>query len=246
MESLNDVIDAVEGQRKSLAVFADDDAVAAELRSQFSTQNVSVTYEQISSGEASGFVIVRNQDGEFRGALGIDHFQSLCSPEIRPPWTPEDGESAYADIFAFLDDTVFTSYSRRQMLATSREIEERAWRVGDGTIYTGFQRSEAITPQISVYRRLVRRGSLGVRLFVEDEWAVDLGEATTLVSDSAEEIGAYWLVVFDGGRDETQKCGLVAEERTPGRYYGFWTYDGSIVDDIVAYLDEECQPKDYI
>lgn len=238
MDSFRDALDTVERRRKTLVVFADDDSIASELRSQFSTRNVRVTHEPIPPGEVTGFVIIRDEGGEFRGALGIDHFRALLSPEIHPPWELADADSDYAEIFDFLDETVFTSYSRRQMLATAREIEERAWRVGGGTLYAGFQRAEAFASQTAVYRRLADRGSLAVKLFVEDELAVDFQEGVTLVSNSSEEIGSYWMVIFDGG-GKGQECGLVAEERTPGRYYGFWTYDPDTVDEIGAYLENE-------
>lgn len=239
MDALADVLEAVERRRKTLEVHAAADAVAAELETQFATRNVEVVRRSPPANGDRGFVIVRGGDGEFRGALGIDHFRAILSPEIHPPWVLGDVDADLADVLDFLDGTVFASYDRRQMLATAREIEERAWRVGDGTLYTGFQDSAALDAQTAVYDRLARRGTLEVRVFVADERGADLHPAVTVVTDPADEIGRFWFVVFDGAGSDLNECGLLAEERESDRYYGFWTYDPETVDEIVGYLRTE-------
>jgi len=58
--------------------------------------------------------------------------------------------------------------------------------------------------------------------------------------DRSEEIATSWFVVFDDGSDDesaTQKCALLAEEREPREFYGFWTYDPVTVDYIVDHLE---------
>ena len=44
-------------------------------------------------------------------------------------------------------------------------------------------------------------------------------------------VGAY-----AGGGVDDAKGALVAEERIPGSFYGFWTYDGETVGEIIDYL----------
>lgn len=239
MEALEEAFDAVERRRKTLEVHAADDAVAAELERQFATRNVRVTRRPGTPGADPGYVIVRNGEGAFRGALGVEHFRALLSPEIHPPWVlaeSEGGESEYAEMFDFLDNTLFTSFDRRGMLATSREIEERAWRVADGRLYVGFQNAAALAAQTAVYDRLARRGTLRIRAHVVDEWDAALAEGIEVVTDPADEIGRFWFVVFDGAGSAMNECALLAEEREPGRYYGFWTYDPGVVDELAEYL----------
>lgn len=55
---------------------------------------------------------------------------------------------------------------------------------------------------------------------------------------AAGELGRFWFVAFDGGADVFQSCALLAEERTPGEFYGFWTYDPALVGRLVTYLRE--------
>lgn len=238
MDSLRDAIEAVERRRKTLEVYTDDESVAAELAAQFSTRNVAVTHRSLPPTRDAGFVIVRDADERFQGALGLDHFDAVLSPEIHPPWALAESETNHAELFDFLDNTVFTSYDRRQMLAAAREIEERAWRVGDGVLRTGFQRGAALAAQAPVYERLAGRGTLTIELFVADEWDVSLPEAVSVVTDEAPEVGQFWFLVFDGAGSDLNKCALLAEERTPDEYYGFWTYDPALVDDLATYLED--------
>lgn len=121
------------------------------------------------------------------------------------------------------------------MLAAAREIEERAWRTGTGTLYTGFQTEAALSAQTDVYERLGSHHDLSVVVFLREDWDTPL-ENVTVVSNVAMELGVFWFVIFDGGSDG-QQCALLAEEREPGSFYGFWTYERDLVDELVAYLE---------
>ncbi|WP_226041038.1 DICT sensory domain-containing protein [Natrinema sp. DC36] len=237
MNSLETLIERIERRRKTLEVHTDDDAVGAELGRQFETRNVDVTHRSLGSLDDSGFVIVRSADGEFRGAMGIDQFRAVLSPEIHPPWELADADHDRSELFDFLENTLFTAYDRRQMVATAREIEERAWRVGSGRLYAGFQRAAALAAQTAVYERLGSHGSLAVAVFLDDAWDRAALDGVTVVSEPDSELGEYWFVAFDGGDNEMETCALLAEERRDGAFYGFWTYDPSMVDELVTYLE---------
>lgn len=237
MNSLRDAIDDIEANRKTLEVYTDEETTAAELTAQFSSRNVTVTRRPLPGRHDAGFIIIRNQAGDFSGALSIDHFQALLSPEIHPPWTLEETDVDTAELFDFLDNTIFTSYTRRQMLATAREIEERAWRTNAGRLYAGFQNAESFREQVPVYNRLATERDIDIHVMIEDEWDGDVDDAIGVVSDERDEIGQFWMVVFDGGDNDRNACGLVAEERKPDHYYGFWTYDTERVNELVSYLE---------
>ena len=51
------------------------------------------------------------------------------------------------------------------------------------------------------------------------------------------EISESWFVVHDAP-DESD-CALVAEEREPNAYCGFWSYDEGIVADVLSHLRAE-------
>lgn len=55
----------------------------------------------------------------------------------------------------------------------------------------------------------------------------------TVHTGRSDEFLEYWWVAFDGDGDDEQKVVLLAEEREPNRFYGFWTYEAPVVDDVV-------------
>ncbi|MCU4925249.1 histidine kinase [Halobacteria archaeon AArc-dxtr1] len=258
MNSLHDVLETVRSRQKTLEVYTDDEDVTAELKAQFSTRNVDVVHHDLQTGSNRALLVMRDETGEFSGALSLETFNAILSPEISAPWEPADAGADLHVLFRFLDETIFTAYDRRQMLATTREIEERAWRVDDGTLYVGFQRVAAFKAQFPIYERFAHDSDVSVRIFVEDEWSGAVGvqhgtasesgigsadastvpsaDAVNVISDAGGELGQFWFVIFDGGGSELNACGLLAVERDPGRYYGFWTYDPALVDEIVSYL----------
>lgn len=239
MDSLSDIFDAIENRRKTLDVYTDGGDVAAELESQFSTRNVEVTHHQIPAMTRDGFVIIRAPDETFQATLGLDHFRSILSPQIHPPWKIEESAVDYEQVFDFLNNTVFTSYDRRQMLAITREIEQRAWRSNTGTLYVGFQDGAAFASQIPVYNRLISESELTATIYIEDDWTIPDGivDRITIVTEAGEEIGRHWFVIFDGGGSDLDACALVARERDPGSFYGFWTNDSERVRKLISYLD---------
>ena len=241
MEPLREALVAVESQQKTLDVYAAEETRVSELTAQFSTRNVRVTHQPMPSGTDREFIVIRNPAGEFCGALGLNHLQSLLSPEIHPPWTLADSDVNLAEVLDFLDNTLFSSYDRRQMLAVTREIEERAWRANCGLLYVGFQNSTALAAQTPVYNRFARESALTVRVFIEDELEGSpervLDETVDVISASGTEIGQFWFVLFDGGQSEQNACGLLAEEREPDHYYGFWTFDPGRIDALITSLE---------
>nr|WP_170830986.1 DICT sensory domain-containing protein [Natronobacterium texcoconense] len=236
MDRLQDALERIERKRKRLEVYTDDDELAAELRTQFSTRNVDVVRRQL-TGFDQGFAVIRDADEVFRGAIGLNRFDAIRSPEIHPPWSLDATDVDTRDLFDFLENTLFASYDRKRMLAAAREIEERAWRVGEGRLYTGFQREAAFEDQADVYERLGSRGALTVAGFVDDEIASPV-ENVTVVTPDADEIGTFWFVVFDGGGSDLQTCALLAREKRENTYGGFWTYDPGLVDELLEYLEE--------
>jgi DICT domain-containing protein len=132
---------------------------------------------------------------------------------------------------------MFTSYDGERMLAASREIEDRAWRASEGTLYAGFQRYSILEEQLPVYEQLGTKTDLDVTAFAFPDADLSAHDRTfDVFPERAAEIRDTWFVAFDGGGDEESKCALLAEEREPRRFYGFWTYDPETVDYIFDHL----------
>lgn len=221
---------AIRDTHKTLIVYTTE-TVDPTLATRLDTQNVTVDHRILRSLDHDGFVIVRDEE-RFLGAFSLQELLRFLSPPVRKPWELDSLDPAYRAIFDLLDNTVFVSLDRRQLLATSREIEDRAWRVGRGTLYVGFQSLSAFEKQQSMYRQLAETTAIDVHIYLApDQSADELGHSpVTIHTDSDADVGRYWFLLFDGGGTEAQKCALVARQDGPETYRGFWTYDPELVD----------------
>ena len=205
-----------------------------DIPSQFATHAVSVHQEQLPAGGPAPFVVIE-QDGEFAGALPVEELQKLLEPPIVRPGEREDVSEGFGVLFDVLDDTVFTAMNRRQLLGVSREIEDRATRVGTGTLRASFQNRSRLEPQTDLYRYLASHTDLDIHIY-----GIDPDDAPAIPGVTyhrGDQLDRYWSLAFDGAADESQSCALVAREQTGG-YDGFWTYDPGLVAEILATLAE--------
>jgi len=219
--SLSELIAGVESHRKTLTVYNADPSAAATLRERFTERNVAV--ESARTPEGPDAYAVLHRDGEFITAAALEDVLAR-------------GEGGGNPILEYVDETTFTSYDTRQMVAASREIEDRAWRVGAGELHAGFQSVSVIETQLDTYEQLAGREGLAVHAYGYPDAAVPDHEGFTIHVERAEEIRDSWFVVYDGDGDDARKCALLAEEREPRSFYGFWTYDPDTVDWIIDHL----------
>ena len=230
--SLSELVAGVEDHEKRLTVFNADEDVVADLREHFSDRNVVVAAEATVSGRPGQFVTLGDGDGVI-AATDLDGLRERIDRKSVPIGVED---SPYRPILDELDETMFTSWSIDQILAATREIEDRAFRVGEGRLDSGFQTVSTLAGETDVYERLGERGVDAHAYAVPDEEPPP-HDHFTLHVERAAEIETSWFVVFDGGGDDDQKCALLAEERGPREFYGFWTYDTATVDWLVDYLE---------
>jgi DICT domain-containing protein len=235
--SLASVIQDVEAREKTLTVFnpSPGGEIVSRLSAYFETQNVRVESEQTSSGRPGGFAVLSDEHVVL-ASTSEETLEELL--DGAPLETDELGvdDREYQDFLQYLKETTFTSYDKQQMIEVSREIEDRAWRAGAGTLHAGFQFVSTIETQSSTYRDLAR-SQLTIHVYAAPDGAsVDIDGISLHVEDD-DELSSLWFVVFDGGGDDRAKSALVAEQRAPDSYYGFWTYDPTLVDRIISHLD---------
>jgi DICT domain-containing protein len=227
--SLTELIAGVEADERTLVVYNAEDAVE-ELRARFADRNVVVEADRTDT-RTDRFVVMVSNDGEILTAVGVDRL--LEEPETKAPGAESD---PHRPILDRLDETTFTSYGRREMLAASREIEDRAWRIGRGELHSGFQRLSVFETQLDVYTRLSERETLTVHAYGTPDTSVPEQESFVVHPERSEEIGRSWFVAYDGAGVDENKCALLAEERAPDSFYGFWTYDPDTVDYVLDHL----------
>jgi len=230
--SLTELIRGVENHEKTLTVFNSDGDVVETLRAQFGDRNLTVTSETTDQTPASFVVLSRND--EFVTAVSL---ASVLGEDSTQPATQEPDAETYRPILDHLDETMFTSYDTGQMVAASREIEDRAWRLGKGTLHSGFQKLSILGPKMDVYEQLASKDGLNVHAYATPDADVPEHDSPlTIHVERADEIRESWFVVYDGAGIDVNKCALLAEEREPRTFYGFWTYDSETVDWILDYL----------
>lgn len=229
--SLSELIAGVEAHEKTLTVFNADEATLGSLRQQFQDRNLSVVGDETAAG-CPRFVVLSDDD-EFLTAASLTEVLGRPETEREPGFDDE----AHQPILDHLDETMFTSYDTGQMVAASREIEDRAWRIGSGRLHSGFQRLSVLETQMDVYTKLADK-DLEVHVYASPDGKVPQHDTDlTIHVERAEEIRDSWFVVYDGAGVDVNKCALLAEEREPRAFYGFWTYDPGTVDWLLDHLD---------
>ncbi|WP_313694689.1 DICT sensory domain-containing protein [Halorarum halobium] len=231
---LTDLIEDAERGEKRITVFdPPTDAVVAELREYVADQQVRVDVAATDS-DLSGYAVLSDERGdEVLTAVDLRHLGGDPVGEL-------GAERTLSPIFEELADTTFTSYDVGQMIAASREIEDRAWRTGVGELHAGFQTGTALSAQTAAYRDLAAK-DLDVHVYCTPDTNAPHLDGVTVHAADVREIRESWFVVFDGGGEDERACALLAEERGAGderAFYGFWTYDPAIVADALEHLWE--------
>ncbi|MFC6836104.1 DICT sensory domain-containing protein [Halomarina ordinaria] len=227
--SLTELIAGVEAHEKTLTVFNADEDVVESLREHFSDRNV-VVEQGDAAGGPSDYVVL-SKDEEFLTAASVE--QVLNPRRDARPYFEHDGGRPILD---HLDETMFTSYDTRQMVSASREIEDRAWRIGAGELHAGFQKLSVLETQLDVYEQLGDRPNLDVHAYAYPDVDFPDHESFTVHVERSKEVERSWFVIYDGAGVDANKCALLAEEREPRRFYGFWTYDPDTVDWLLEHL----------
>lgn len=208
-----------------------------ELSALLDRFDVELEHRSLPIPESSGYLVVK-RGGEFRGAVSAAAFDELRDPPVDAPWETTDDVAAYRELVALLSGTSFEMDDRDRMVATAREIEDRAWRTGGGSLYVTFQALSAFAEQVPMYEHLTGTTDLDVTVYGGPDWEPPAIDGVRVHRDEAGEVTDFWVVAFDGDGADDAKCALLAEEVRPGSYVGVVTYDSAVVDDLTTYLDD--------
>ncbi|SIR71951.1 DICT sensory domain-containing protein [Natronorubrum thiooxidans] len=181
----------------------------------------------VTAASQSFFVI--HEDDAFVAAIGLEAAREFLEPPINEPWADALDDASYRRLVEVFESTVWHSLERRQLLAVSREIENRAWRAGSGTLRVGFQNSDALEPMEAVYARLAAESALDIHVYIADDWDRPSIPGVTIYADGGDEIGSFWVLTFDGDGDPLRTSGLIARERDADGFEGLWTDDTQLV-----------------
>jgi len=224
----------VQDHDRQFTVYGRDEEM--DIETQFAPCRVTVIERDLPPHGPDPFVVIE-EDGEFAGAISLSEVRELLTPPFTRPdeHIKDDISLGYRILFAVLDETVFTAMDRGQLLAVSREIEERAFRVGAGTLRVSFQTLSTFASQVDIYRHLATETDLDIHIYCEADRTPPAIPGITYHDYATDSHSQYWVLAFDGGPDTSHPCGLVARE-DHDTYAGFWTDDTALVSDIGAAL----------
>jgi len=233
--TLGEVIESVRRREHTLTLHNPPKETAEAVVDRLADRNVEVRVEESASGRPEG-VAVLERDGVVVTTLEVsDLHQQLADAGGSP--AQAGGSDGTVGVLQHLDGVTFTSYDRKQMLAATREIEDRAYRVGAGTIRAGFQTVARLGTEADTYASLAERGLQTIVYAVPDGSMVPALPGVTVQTPDAEEIADHWFVTFDGGAEHDQQSVLLAQERRAG-FYGFWSYDPEVVRRVNRHLQQ--------
>lgn len=232
--TLQTIVRRVEGDQATLTLFNDDtDGSEREaLRSYFDVQTVSFRRGRTADGLPRNFLVLHDGE-EFRAAASLADVYPAVDPHSSMVAASDPDGIEYPELLREIDQSVFTDYGRRRMTVASREIEEHAYQHG-GRLHAGFQSLSNAKPQTRLYRNLAAADGVETHLYGAGDWTPPGGHVLHEYDDP--EILRSWFVVLDAP-DERDKRALLAEEREPGEFYGFWTYDADTVQTILDRLE---------
>lgn len=227
---LSDCIERIESERKTLWLCnVSDDVDVGRIESFFDPHDLEV--EVVDAADRPENVADLVDDGRRIASSSLEEVRRYVRA-----WEESMALGLQADqpaVFTRLRDNYFESYDKRRMIMASRIVEFRAWNVGSGELHAGFQDLSKIDFQSDVYRNLA---SSPVEVHVygrpDREPLPDLDLSVHASTD--EEVRRHWWVAYDGDGDDEDKTVLLAQERGPNQFYGFWTERPHVVDDVIG------------
>lgn len=225
-----DVFGRVNGSRRQLVFYnADASDHCERVIDYVGAHDVEIEYRDDPDEPDSTVSVL---DGETR--LASDDIEEVVA--YIDSWeTDLSTETPAPSIFKALDETIFRSTNKRQLVLASRLIETRAAQAGEGRLAAGFQQLSLAQPQLPFYTSLPT--SVTVSLYGEPDWLPPVDSEISAYDPANVGHASYWWVLFDGTDHPRQHAALVAEETDADSYTGFWTYRPSLVDDIREIVD---------
>jgi hypothetical protein len=236
--SLAELVEEVEAAGLTLTLYNPTlpEERLALVEHHFDVTTVSVRRSATDDGTPENFAVLHDGD-EFISACGVAALSAAVDPAaaFAPAEHPDTEPPA---LLAEIDQSTFTEYGKRRMILASRDIEKRAWRAGASAIHVGFQEFSRLRTQLDLYRRLSDR--LTVHLYGEADWDPPV-ENVVLHGYATDEIRDHWFVVFEGvdDGDGVGTCAILAQEREPNVYSGFWTSQRPLADRLLDRLEAE-------
>lgn len=233
---LRDVLRDVHHREKALVVYNPDDPLLVdELADYLSDRPVTVRRERTATGRPENVAAIE-VDGDAVTVVQVETLRELLETVPRAEGEVGVDDRRFRHVLRHLESETFTSTSSRRLLATTREIEDRAYRVGGGALRVGFQNAANLRAERERYAALARRG-LTVTTWIAPGTDVPSVPGVAVRAVDHPDVRECWFVAY-ASTDARQGCALLAHERAPDSYDGFWTYDPDVLERLWVEIDE--------
>lgn len=237
-ESLSSLLASVEADRPTLTIcnFDGPAETLATVSEYFDRLNVSVRTAGIDRATPSNVALLHRGE-DFLAGDSIQDIAAAIDPEGDDPTIREDVETPA--LLDHLDQTVFGAHGAgTDLLAqVSHTIETMAWRTGQGRLHAGFQELSRLYESEGTQRIYDRISSTEVDVHVYGVPDTEIpDDRFTVHAAESGELADTWFVGFTDP-DEARTGVLLAEQREPGEYDGFWSYRPDLARRLDAYLE---------
>jgi hypothetical protein len=229
---LDSLIAEVQRREQQFTVYRHSEQI--DIEAWLADHGFAVESRSLPAGGPAPFLEIRT-DGDVVGVIGVGAVESLLEPPIRRPPDSDEISEGYRALFDVMEKTKISGMTRRELLVVSREIEDRAYRAGTGTLHASFQTLSAFRHQVDAYRRLATETDLDIHVYGRDDWTPPAIPGVSYHTDNGAQFEPYWALAYDGGPTASQACGLVAQEHSDG-YTGLWMDDPALVDEVTSAL----------
>lgn len=238
--TLSEFVANLETERRKLTVLnrTSPDPVYRLLADVFAEEqdNVSIWEVETDCGKPENAVLLEDDEDVIGVSMLEDIAETLLlvNSDIYVTGARPLSAIATPEVVARMDDTLlfaegYPSPRKQKMLLIemSRYVEAWAWRVGAGTLYSGFQRLSRIDDESGTREAYAELGAtdLTVHVFGVPDWEPPAEMGLVPHGHDDPEIRESWFVVYDPPRGDDGAVALVAVEAGEDRWTAFWTHD---------------------
>lgn len=257
--SLDDIVRTVDLPAKRLLVSGEPppSRVLRDIRDFFGVDRSAVAYSPRPVAELvpyasapphslRSFVSIYNEgSNEPLLTAGVEPLRTAVTSDAESLHTGRERPDHPARIFESVGGTAISSHTTQQMIVASRHIERLSREFNRGEIHTCFQRLSLLGNDLktALLYDLLAEAGIDVHIYGFDDHDLPEIETPTIHRNPSEELKTNWAVAFDsaGERSSIGSAALVARERGPDEYAGFWTFDPAIVDAVIECLSTTYQ-----
>lgn len=248
---LSSFVDGVRENHRSLVVInrAAPQPVLDLLEELFDGQPVEITEEDIATAPADA-VFLLDENGVIASST-LDSIMDailLVNSDLYITGARKPHELELPDILRELDDIRFTlrgypeSNKEKLLLITiSRYIEGLAIEADNGKLRASFQELSRINDERGtrwVYETLAD-SAVDTHVYGIPDWLPPSTMDLTIHSGWSPDFTDTWFVTFVPEEGSGTFASLIAIERAPRVWEGFWTYDEDTVTEINRYIERE-------